>query len=144
MQPQSLVKSFLQQWKRNLVARGFLWWLVIIPPLISWTNLSDKPIWLAWVLIALIVIWIVWMSKWAWKITWGSYKSQRPPPPTPEQEWEARFKKIAVSTDDLPQGLTLASFCQEYDEKVLKQAMHILHRTPPGRRHLRVALQELL
>ncbi|MEN3941275.1 hypothetical protein WJU23_08275 [Prosthecobacter sp. SYSU 5D2] len=100
------------------------------------------PIWLSLLIVPLMVAWIYFVAPWAWDKYPTSDEPNRPPP-TPEQEWEARFKKIADSTDGLPQGLTLASFCQEYDESVLKQAMHFLHRTPPGSRHLRVALQEL-
>jgi hypothetical protein len=75
---------------------------------------------------------------------YDQYEAPSSNPLTPEQVWELRFRKFADSTDALPQGLTLTSFCLEYDETVLKQAMHLLHCTPPGSRHLRVALQELL
>jgi hypothetical protein len=75
---------------------------------------------------------------------YDQYEAPSSNPLTPEQVWELRFRKFADSTDALPQGLTLTSFCLDYDETVLKQAMHLLHCTPPGSRHLRVALQELL
>jgi len=118
--------------------------LIILPFTLVPVVIEHSPAWLILVVIPLLFAWFFFTAQWTWKIYNKLHASPLPPSSTPEQEWEARFQKIADSTDDLPQGLTLASFCQEYDESVLKQAMHILHRTPPGSRHLRVALQELL
>lgn len=132
--------GFFQGWKRNFVREG-VWGLVLFPPLFLFLILDGLPIWLP---MLVGVVWVVVMIPWAWKVYWGYDERHRPPPPTAEQLWEVRFQEVADSTDGLPHGLTLTRFCQEHEERVLKKALHALNGIPPGRRHLRVVLQELL
>lgn len=140
--PPSFMKRFLREWKMNAVRQSIVG-VALGPLFIFYMVVQSWPFWLILVTLPLVVAWIYFMAQWVWKIYPTSADPPRPPP-TPEQVWEARFQKVADTTDDLPQGLTLASFCLEYDESVLRKAMHTLHRTPPGSRHLRVALQELI